>query len=211
MCFPHAGPLSASLADVLTKHPPIRGARASPRAAAQAGPPASTPSTCVPGRLASGLNPSPRGSAACGGGSVTLERFTGFRLESPCFLPVSPLPAFLNLRFPCAKNGNGIHDRVGARGSWPACLSVLPCLSISLWSPEQVILSSSFEFGYGHLSGWLWNAVWATQGPGLSSHLLGPHAGSYPGPRTPDPKAAAFLSPQARWIGTVGPPAWKHE
>lgn len=62
---------------------------------------------------------------------MALEIVTGFQIEMPVLPACVTAGASLNLRFFSAQ-WKCIHDRVGTQGFWSGCLSLLPCLSISL-------------------------------------------------------------------------------
>lgn len=65
---------------------------------------------------------------------MALEIVTGFEIEAPLLPGFVSSSAYLNLRLFSTKDGNDLHDRLGALESWSGCLSLLPCLCISLWS-----------------------------------------------------------------------------
>lgn len=74
---------------------------------------------------------------------MALEIVTGFEVEAP-LLPGCVTPgASLNLRFCSAKNGNDLHDRLGAFGGM-VWLSFPPAMFVHL---PVVILSTSGPCG----------------------------------------------------------------
>lgn len=140
---------------------------------------------------------------------MALEMVPGFEIKAPLFLGTSDTS--LNLRFFRTKNGNDLHDRLGALGVtfW---LSFLPALSVHLplvipstLSSVAPTQNSSIELGQGRLSGRLRNAAWATYGHGLTGCLLDPPPPLHPwgwvlGP----PNYCLPVSPVMGWLEPDG-------
>lgn len=133
----------------------------------------------------------------------------GGEIEAPLFLGTSDTS--LNLRFFRTKNGNGLHDRLGALGVrlWlsflPALSAHLPLVILSTLAAVAPTQNSSTELGQGQLSGRFWNAAWATYGHGLTGCLLDPLPPLHPrgwvlGP----PNYCLPVSPVAGWLGPDG-------
>lgn len=139
----------------------------------------------------------------------------GFEIEAPLFLGTSDTS--LNLRFFRTKNGNGLHDRLGALGVrlWlsflPALSAHLPLVILSTLAGVAPTQNSSTELGQGRLSGSFWNAAWATCGHGLTGCLLDP-----PPPLPPrgwvlgPPNYCLPVSRVTGWLGPDGVLARRH-